>query len=255
MTQDERPPGALEPVETSVREGGQSEPRRRVEWVAGGLLVLFFVDLLLIRITWQPLAETDDDLLDAAHSAAVSNQGVVTWSEWISVLGSTPVRWTVIAMLGAVLWRKGLPRAAAFVVAVELLGTGLNNLVKIAVDRLRPALPDPVATAPGASFPSGHAMNSTTCYALVASVVLFSGLVTSRRLRITLTTVLVALPLAIGVTRVLLGVHYPSDVLGGWVLGLGFVATATALVRPWRRDPEGQRRQRRQRWRRTSSEA
>ena len=48
------------------------------------------------------------------------------------------VRWTVIAMLGATLWRKGLPRAAAFVVAVELLGTGLNNLVKIAVDRLRP---------------------------------------------------------------------------------------------------------------------
>lgn len=253
MTRDHRPPGALEPVEASVREGGQDEPRRRAEWVAGGLLVLFFVDLVLIRITWQPLAEADDQLLDAAHSAAVDNQAVVTGSEWISVLGSTPVRWTLIAVLGAVLWRKGMPRAAAFVVGVELLGTLLNNIVKLSVDRLRPALPDPVATAPGASFPSGHAMNSMTCYALVASAVLFSGLVTSRRWRMALTIALIALPLCVGVTRVLLGVHYPSDVVGGWALGLGFVAIATALVRPWRRDPAGQRRQRRQRRQRAAT--
>lgn len=247
MTRDHGPPGALEPVEASVREGGQGEPRRRVEWIAGGLLVLFFLDLALIRITWQPLADADNWLLETAHAAAVGDQDVVIWSEWISVLGSTPVRWTVIAILGAVLWRMGMPRAAAFVVGVELLGTLLNNIVKITVDRLRPAFPDPVAAAPGASFPSGHAMNSMTCCALVASVVLFSGLVTSRRWRIVLTIMLIVLPLSVGVTRVLLGVHYPSDVVGGWALGLGAVAAATALVRPWRRDPAGQRRQRRQR--------
>ena len=72
---------------------------------------------------------------------------------------------------------KGLPRAAVFVVGVEVLGTALNNLIKLGVDRLRPTFDVPVATASGGSFPSGHAMNSMICYCLVASALLFSGLV------------------------------------------------------------------------------
>ena len=48
------------------------------------------------------------------------------------------------------------------------------------------------------------------------------------------------LPPLIGVSRVLLGVHYPTDVLGGWALGLAWVGGATAVFRPWRRAPRGQ---------------
>jgi undecaprenyl-diphosphatase len=243
---EDRPPGAVESVDTSVAKGGSDEPRRVAEWVAGGLLVFFVLDLLVVRVTWTPVANLDADLLEDAHDAALAQTWVVTWSEWISVLGNTPVRWTIIGLLGLLLWRKGMPRAAAFIVAVEVIGTGLNNLIKIAVDRLRPEWADPVATAPGASFPSGHAMNSMTCYALVASVILFSGLITDRRWRRAGAAIMV-LPILIGITRVMLGVHYPTDVLGGWLLGLGWVAAATAVVRPWRRDPASQRRLRRSR--------
>ena len=238
----DRPPGALEPVEESVEVGGADEPSRRLEWVSGGLLAFFVADLLVVRLTWPPATTFDADLLRDTHTLALTHPWVVHGATWLSVAGSLVFRWTVIGALGLVLWRKGMPRAAVFVVAVEVLGTALNNLIKLGVDRIRPSFEVPVATASGASFPSGHAMNSMICYSLVASALVFSGLVPGERWARVTAGLVLALPVAIGVSRVLLGVHFPTDVLGGWALGLAWVGGATALFRPWRRDPEGQRR-------------
>lgn len=239
---DERPPGALEPVEASVEIGGADEPSRRLEWVSGGLLAFFVADLLVVRITWGPASDLDQDLLNQAHSLSLAHPWVVTGATWLSVAGMLVVRWLIIGCLAFVLWRKGLPRAAVFVVGVEVLGTALNNLIKLGVDRIRPTFDVPVATASGGSFPSGHAMNSMICYSLVASALVFSGLVPGKRWARVAAAFVLVLPPLIGISRVLLGVHYPTDVLGGWALGLAWVGGATALFRPWRRDPQGQRR-------------
>ena len=149
--------------------------------MSGGLLAFFVVDLLVVRVTWVPAAAFDKDLLDEAHSFALTHPWVVTGATWLSVAGMLVVRWVIIGGLACLLWRKGLPRAAVFVVGVEVLGTALNNLIKIGVDRLRPTFDVPIATASGESFPSGHAMNSMICYALVASALVFSGLVPGKR--------------------------------------------------------------------------
>ena len=120
----------------------------------------------------------------------------------MSLAGVLVVRWCVIGVLALVLWRKGLPRAAVFVVAVEVLGTLLNNLVKLGVDRIRPTFDVSVASASGSSFPSGHAMNSMICYSLVASALVFSGLVPGKAWAKALAAAVLVVPLMIGVARV-----------------------------------------------------
>jgi membrane-associated phospholipid phosphatase len=99
------------------------------------------------------------------------------------------------------------------------------------VDRARPSLEDPVATAHGKSFPSGHAMSSTFVYGALLLVFLP---VIGRRYRPLVIGGAVLLVLAIGFTRLALGVHYITDVVGGIVLGLAWLAASTAAFSIWR---------------------
>ena len=129
------------------------------------------------------------------------------------------------------MWRQGHPRLAVFL-AVTTLGGGLvDTIVKEAVDRPRPSLLEPVATAHGKSFPSGHAMSSVVTY--LALLIVFLPMIPRawRWLAATLTGLLL---LAIGLSRLVLGVHFVSDVLGGWVLGLAWVCGCAALFNIWR---------------------
>jgi membrane-associated phospholipid phosphatase len=127
-----------------------------------------------------------------------------------------------------------------------LLATCGNALllrwVKLLVARPRPQAPY-IAEA-GYSFPSGHSMSSLVIYGLLA---LFLWAWSGQRLRSSsqqswerparvLAVVLALLLLAVGLSRAWLGVHYASDVLAGWLLGLGWLALLGLLVQPhWRR--------------------
>lgn len=122
----------------------------------------------------------------------------------------------------------------AVYVAVTGLGSAvLNTGVKALVDRVRPMVEAPVATAPGASFPSGHAMGSTITYGVLLLVFLP---VLPPRFRRPAVVAVVALVAAVGVTRVALGVHYPSDVLGGWLLGVLWLAVTASAFGRWRQE-------------------
>jgi membrane-associated phospholipid phosphatase len=92
-------------------------------------------------------------------------------------------------------------------------------------------LVDPVATAHGKSFPSGHAMSSTFVY---GSLLLVFLPVVRRRVRPILFGLTVVLVAAIGFSRLALGVHYITDVVGGVVLGLAWLAASTAAFSTWR---------------------
>ena len=107
-------------------------------------------------------------------------------------------------------------------VAVAVWGGGwINVTTKSLVGRERPVFDDPIATASGKSFPSGHAMLSTIVYGALV-VVLWDRI--PRRWRPISIAVAVALVAVIGFTRVALGVHHASDVLGGWVMGAAWLA-------------------------------
>jgi undecaprenyl-diphosphatase len=148
-----------------------------------------------------------------------------------------PVVLTVFVVLGLVyVWRRGNRRAFTFLLVTPLGGGIVDSLVKLAVDRPRPVVDHPVATALGKSFPSGHAMSSTVTYG--ALLLLFLPVVPRawRRVAVIATIVLV---LAIGASRVLLGVHFVSDVVGGWVLGLAWLIGAVAVFEIWREEEGG----------------
>jgi undecaprenyl-diphosphatase len=115
----------------------------------------------------------------------------------------------------------------AVVVAVALLGaTFLTDHVKDLISRPRP--PDPLVTVDGYSFPSGHSLMSATTYGLVALVAWRSELpVGARRV---IVAALVVVGLLVGLSRSGLGVHYPSDVLAGWLAGVAIVATVAAIA-------------------------
>jgi undecaprenyl-diphosphatase len=149
----------------------------------------------------------------------------------ISWLGRPPLLalWVVIAVV--VFWRRDRHRVAVFLVVTSLGGGIVDTLVKMAVNRPRPVVDHPIATALGKSFPSGHAMSSTVTYGalLVAAWPLLSA--RARRVAATLTVVLV---LAVGCSRLLLGVHFVSDVVGGYVLGGAWLAGSVAAFQTWR---------------------
>jgi undecaprenyl-diphosphatase len=113
---------------------------------------------------------------------------------------------------------------AAVLIGAALFTDGLKDLIA------RPRPPG-VALAPtvGFSFPSGHTLNSTVTYGLIALVAWRSRLsIAVRRL---LVGVGLVVPFLVGLSRIALGVHYPSDVLAGWLGGIAFVALGACLIR------------------------
>jgi undecaprenyl-diphosphatase len=120
-------------------------------------------------------------------------------------------------------------RAAALLVLVAVLGgLALNSLLKIQFARPRPDLFIPAAKVFTASFPSGHAAYSAITYMTLAA--LLARTTESRRLRIYFVAVAVTLTFMIGISRVYLGVHYPTDVLAGWCVGSAWALLCWAIM-------------------------
>jgi membrane-associated phospholipid phosphatase len=126
--------------------------------------------------------------------------------------------------LGALLSGRG---RLVVIIAVVLIGAALfTDAVKDLVMRARP--PDPLVPAPGYSFPSGHTLNSTATYGLIAVIAWRSRL--SLAVRRTAAGVGVVLPFLIGLSRIALGAHWPTDVIAGWLAGTVFVALGATLI-------------------------
>ena len=115
------------------------------------------------------------------------------------------------------------------VVTAGLMGLGL----KIVVGRARPVLPDPVDSAGGYSFPSGHALNS---FVILGVFVLLFLPTVGRRWRPVMWAAAITAIVLVGLARISLGVHYVSDVLAAWIIGAGLIAVTTTVFETWRRD-------------------
>lgn len=194
-----------------------------------------------------PLTRLDGRVANSFNSWVNGRPGVVSVLDFVTFLGKPPTLmvWVVIAAL--VLWWRGRHRVAVFVVVTSLGGGIVDTLVKAAVDRPRPVVDHPVASALGKSFPSGHAMSSTVTYG--ALLVALSPLM-SPRLRRAATAFTVLLVLAVGTSRLFLGVHFVTDVLGGFILGLAWLFGAVAAFQVWK--VEERRSALRERFRRRS---
>lgn len=195
------------------------------------LLVPFAVIAAMVvgGVDW--LHRIDQDVSVAVHGFSAGRPGLVDFMWWWC-LAFDPWTWRIAALV-LVVWlaRRG-ERSLAWWVGITMTAGGLLGVVlKLIFERDRPSFLDPVATAVGYSFPSGHALNN----ALGAAVLLAVLLPRVRHRRVWL-IVGIAVPVVTGAFRIGLGVHYLSDVLAGWLFGLAVAAgTATALVARRRR--------------------
>lgn len=204
-------------------------------------LSLFSVAFLLVAIPFGFLVEqvvNNGSLVRADTSAARSlhvwmtgSPGAVRVMKIVSFAGQPALFFVIVPAAALVVWRWHHIRLAVFLVVTTALGGVLDTIVKLVVDRSRPSLVDPVATAFGKSFPSGHAMSSTIVY---GSLILVFVPLVGRRQRVALVVAVTVAVLAIGFSRLALGVHFISDVLGGYVLGLAWLAASTAAFSIWR---------------------
>ncbi|WP_089157598.1 phosphatase PAP2 family protein [Micromonospora sp. NBS 11-29] len=197
------------------------------------VLVPFALLALLVLGAWPPLLRLDASVTDAFHGYALAHPAWVdVMTVWTHVLGPGPLR---VAAAVVVVWlvRRGAPRLAIWVVTTMVVGGLLGALLKLLVGRDRPDLLEPVARAAGYSFPSGHALTA----ALASGVLLLVFLPfarDSRPRRVALWTAAALITVVTGLSRVALGVHWTSDVVGGWVLGGAVVAATAAGFATWR---------------------
>jgi membrane-associated phospholipid phosphatase len=202
---------------------------------------LFAIAFLLVAVPFGLLLEQvvnngsltriDTSAANNLHDAVRESELTVAALRVVTFLGGTIWLTAVVAVAASFLMRRGRTRLVVYLVTTTAAGAVLNYAVKLLVSRPRPSLVDPVATASGKSFPSGHAMASTVVYGAILLVFLPA---IARRGRAAVIGVAVVLVAAIGFTRLALGVHYITDVLGGFVLGLAWLAATAAAFSIWR---------------------
>jgi membrane-associated phospholipid phosphatase len=221
------------------RRWGRLDPDKRLGleltlWAVAAFVVIvpFGVLLALVRSHSSGLQSADQSVAVNAHTLAVHHHGLVTFLQDVSNVGAPRTFWILVAVVAIVLIVRRAARLAVWA-AVTMAGAALlDNVIKTLADRARPHLANPVASAPGKSFPSGHALESFVGVAIILIVVLPLMRPAWRWVTVVVAIALLAL---IGFARVTLGVHYLSDVVGGWVFAAGWVAATCAGFRIWRK--------------------
>jgi undecaprenyl-diphosphatase len=141
--------------------------------------------------------------------------------------GTGPLAFITAAGVLYLLLRKRL-RTALFLFAAIAGGQLLSSLLKHGFDRPRPDLVPHGMQVYTASFPSGHAMMTAVVYLTLAALLARSE--SRRRIKSYLLLLAASVTLTVGVSRVYLGVHWPSDVLGGWMIGSAWAAACWTLA-------------------------
>ena len=153
----------------------------------------------------------------------------------ITSLGSSAVLVLIVAAVIVYLLLIRKAGTALFILVAVAGGQALSSLLKAGVDRPRPDLVSHLATETSLSFPSGHAMVSAVTYLTLGS--LAARFLPGRTTKIFVLCLAVLTTLLVGISRVYLGVHWPSDVLAGWCAGFAWAMLfwlAARLVARWR---------------------
>lgn len=152
----------------------------------------------------------------------------------VTALGSVVV--LVLVTVGAIFYLMLIGRFREAIMVFVAVGGGqlLSSLLKLGIDRPRPDLVPHLVEVQTLSFPSGHAMMAAVTYLTLGAML--AGIAPGRMTRAYLLGVAVLITLMVGVSRIYLGVHWPSDVLAGWCAGFAWSAlcwlVARRLLRP-----------------------
>lgn len=169
----------------------------------------------------------DQSVLMALREAGDSDNPIgPAWVEYavsdITALGGYAVLTLLVTGVAAYLLMIGKRATALLVVGAVASGAVLSAVLKLGFDRPRPDLVAHLSHAQSSSFPSGHAMLAAVTYLTLG--VLLTRAHKLRRTKVFVMTFAITLTVLIGVSRVYLGVHWPTDVLAGWALGAAWAA-------------------------------
>lgn len=231
----------MEPLPGTLPEPGH-EPEKRF----GVRIVLLAVAFLLVAGPFGflvsqidnhgELVRSDASIATHLHRWALGGSGRIGPLKAITFFGSGPWMVAFTVVVAAVLFVRRRPRLGMYLVATAAIGGLIQSVVKVWVGRARPVFTHPIVIESGKSFPSGHSMSSTMIY---GAVVLIALPLFPRRARLVPVIFAVVLVLGIGFSRLALGAHFLTDVLGGYILGLAWLSVTTAAFSTWRRERTG----------------
>ncbi|WP_102027688.1 phosphatase PAP2 family protein [Salirhabdus sp. Marseille-P4669] len=192
---------------------------------------LFFLIAMLLGT--NRLVAFDQQLIQLVQGSITSNR--TTIMKGISFFGS--FHWIIapLLILASLLVLMKRTRFAVFLVLSYFSGRLLNRLLKSWFQVDRPQLHQ-LVSASGFSFPSGHSMNSMIFYGVLSIII--AKLIKQPLMRWSMIIVLGCLVLAVGMSRVYLGVHYPSDVLAGFAAGVFWVCLCSACLQYYEKKKE-----------------
>ena len=199
--------------------------RHELSWLIVGLgaSILLFVFLRLASevIEGETMA-FDTKILQALRSPADPSRPLgPPWIEnalldLTAIGGTTVLTLVALAVVGFLLLQSRY-RTALVVALTTMSGELVNYALKSAFNRPRPSIVPHLRAAFSTSFPSGHAMESAIVYLTLGAILMRAA--ESRFTKAYILGVAVLLTILVGISRVYLGVHYPTDVIGGWIIG------------------------------------
>jgi undecaprenyl-diphosphatase len=232
---------SIRPTGTAIREPSRRDlSRLRGDVVVTTAAVVFTVLAVAVRSGWTPLLDLDAAVAHDLNAVVAPRPALIRTLTAVTTLGSAGVLvWLIVLALILLLIRRRFS-LAAFLAASGSGALILDPTLKALIGRLRPVVEHPVAVGGGNSFPSGHSLDSFICYGALLLVFLPAF---PRRRRWIPVAAASAIIVLIGLTRILLGVHFVSDVLGAWSAGtawLGLTVFAFELhrARTGRRVPQ-----------------
>ena len=181
---------------------------------------LHLVSIVALAALWFAMLVLGRGALDRSIYEALyagGNAPLILIARIFTALGEPTVLVGAGFVVAAWLWHRGRGRFALGLLLVILVGRGVSEVEKYWIARARPTLEPHLVIVKTSSFPSGHATSSMIFYLTLAVALAPPGW---RRLA---AAGALLLSLLIGVSRVMLGVHWPSDVVGGWSFGLLWV--------------------------------
>ncbi|MBM2622094.1 phosphatase PAP2 family protein [Actinoplanes sp. LDG1-06] len=222
-----------------VERAGWAPVRHFAERSVAGLAAVvlaglaFGTLLLLVRSNWSPLRSLDQSIAERMNDLVAPHPAVVKVITTITSLGGRGVLIPLVTMVVVWLLIRRRPRLAIYLAVTGLGAMVLDPSLKALVGRVRPVVADPVAFGGGNSFPSGHTLGTTIVYGSLALVLLSA---TRGRWKGWILGVAALVIVAVGLTRIALSVHFLSDVLAGWMLGLAWISVTAYAFRVWRRE-------------------
>jgi undecaprenyl-diphosphatase len=217
--------------------GGTTSTTSRVV-VAAVLAAALVLLTLVVGFEWGPLADLDRKVASSSYDATAGHEHRTEWWTWVTTWGGPGVMRALLIVAAAAMALTRRFDLAVWLIALALVEAVVAPAAKLVLARPRPHWDDPITVVGSTSFPSGHAVAAATT---AGAAVLLAAALGGRRARfVALSSAACGVAVAVAASRVFLGVHYFSDVVGGLLLGaLLALVTFEVVTGLWARISRG----------------